>query len=253
MFDLIFSERTTNRLFIGNVDPRAKTILFLIFISAVLIIPAHNLLTLVILGLTLILLISISGLPGSKIVKAILKIYPMIVMMSLFQILTINTGGYLHSGIGILDISMNSWIRISGFQIKTILIVAAGLFLISSTPMNLFLSSMKKLKAPGWIVSVTFFIYHFVFILSHELTRLQIAYQSRYIKLPITKRVIVQARLLAVFLTRIFERNDHLYNALISRGFNGVIPLENHISWKHSDTIIVLSGIIFLIITQLIM
>ena len=55
MFDLIFSEGTIDRLFIGNVDPRAKTILFLSFISAVLIIPTKNFLPLVILKMSSIL------------------------------------------------------------------------------------------------------------------------------------------------------------------------------------------------------
>ena len=173
----------------------------------------------------------------------------MILMMSVFQILTINSGDFLHSSIGFIDISEDSWIRIAGFQIKTVLIVAAGLFLISSTPMKLFLVSMEKLLAPGWIVSIIFFIYHFVFILSNELTRLQIAYKSRYIKLPVIRRLIVQARLLAVFITRIFEKNDLLYRTLISRGFTGIIPLHIKISWKYSDTLLVLSGVTFLILT----
>ena len=253
MFELLFSERTTDRLFIGKIDPRAKIILLLSFISAVLIVPSYHLVPLLILGLILAILIIISGLPGIKIVKSIVKIYPMILMMSIFQVLTITSGEYLYSGVGFFDITEDSWLRISGFQIKTVLIVAAGLFFISSTTMNLFLSSIKKLKAPGWIVSVTFFIYHFVFILSFELRRLQIAYQSRYIKLPILKRLSIQAKLLAVFLTRIFEKNDRLYNALISRGFNGIIPIEIPISWKSSDTILVLTGTTFIIVMPWIM
>jgi cobalt/nickel transport system permease protein len=248
MYDLIFLERTINQLFVGRIDPRAKLILFISFILVVLILPSYNLISLVALGLILALLIFISGLPGSKIVKAILKIYPMILIMSFLQILTIHTGNYLYSGIGILAISEDFWIHIAGFQIKTIVILGASLFLVSSTPMKLFLTSLEKLRAPGWVVAITFFIYHFVFILIQEITRLQIAYQSRYVKLPVMKRVKVRTRILAVFLTRIFERNDRLYNALISRGFNGDIPLHIHLSWKYSDTIVVLTGITFLML-----
>ena len=253
MFDLIFSERITDKLFIGKVDPRAKIILFLMYISVVLLIPSYDLLPLLVLGFTLVLLIIISGSPGFKIGKAIIKIYPMILIISFFQILTIKSGDYLHSGFGFLNITKDSWIGITGFQAKTVLILAAGLFLISSTPMKLFLKSMEKLKMPGWIVTVTFFIYHFVYILSHELTRLQIAYQSRYIKLSIIKKLSVQVKLMAMFLTRIFEKNDRLYNALISRGFNGIISFEIPLSWKFSDTILVLTGITFLILTRTIL
>ena len=182
--------------------------------------------------------------------KAILKIYPMILMISFLQILTINKSNYLFSGISFLTISEENWIQILGFQLKTILILGASLFLVASTPMKLILSSFEKLRAPEWIIATTFFIYHFVFILTHEITRLQIAFQSRYVKLPMLKRVKAQSRLLAVFLTRIFERNDRLYNALISRGFNGAIPLHIQTSWKYSDTLVVISGIILLTITQ---
>lgn len=250
MFDLIFAGRNIDQLFIGKIDPRAKIILFICFIFAVLILPASNLISLVVLGLTLVVLIFIAGLPVPKIAKAILKVYPMILMISVFQLISLRTGNNLSPGTGLFDIHKETWIQIASFQFKTLLILTASLLFISSTPIKLLLGGIKRLKAPGWIVAMTFFVYHFVFILSHELTRLQIAYKSRYIRLPVIKQLTIRARLLAKFLTRIFERNDRLYHALISRGFNGVIPLHVQISWKNSDTMLVISGMTFLMITQ---
>jgi cobalt/nickel transport system permease protein len=250
MFDLIYSELSTEKLFIGKVDPRAKIILFIIYISMVLLIQIQDLLPLLVLGIGLLFLVLISRFPGIKIARALIKIYPMILIISFFQILTLKSGDYLHSGVGFINISQDSWIHIIGFQIKTILIVASGLFLISSTPMKLFLKSFERLKMPGWIVTVTFFVYHFVYILSHELARLQIAYQSRYIRLSFIQRISVQSKLMAMFFIRIFERNDRLYNALVSRGFNGLISFEISISWKSSDTVLVFTGITFLILMQ---
>jgi cobalt/nickel transport system permease protein len=172
----------------------------------------------------------------------------MILIISFFQLLTLKSSDYLHSGMGILQMSWDSWIHLIGFQVKTILIAASGLFLISSTPMRLFLKSFKKLGMPDWIITVTFFIYHFVFILSHELTRLNLAYHSRYIKLSIFKKITMQSKLMAMFFFRIFERNERLYNALMSRGFNGSISFETTLSWRLSDTVFVLSGFTFLFI-----
>jgi hypothetical protein len=54
---------------------------------------------------------------------------------------------------------------------------------------------------------------------------------------------------MAMFLTRVFERNDRLYNALISRGFNGNISFEGNVNWKFTDTMLVISGMSFLILT----
>jgi cobalt/nickel transport system permease protein len=250
MFDLIYSEHTTDESFIGKVDPRAKMILFISFVTMVLLIQIYELIPLLTLGISLFLSILLSRFPGIKIVRALIKIYPMILIISIFQILTLKSGEYLHSGIGIIQMTQESWIHVLGFQIKTILIIASGLFLISSTPMKLFLKSFEKLGMPDWIITVTFFVYHFVYILSHELSRLNLAYQSRYIKLPVIKKISIQSRLMAMFFLRIFERNDRLYNALMSRGFTGSISFETTLSWKSSDTILVLTGFTFLFIMQ---
>jgi cobalt/nickel transport system permease protein len=246
MFDLIYSEHATEKTFLGKVDPRAKIILFIIYISMVLMMKINALIPLLILGVSLLLLIGITRFPGIKIVRALIKIYPMILMISIFQVLTVRSGNYLHSGFGIFQMTEDTWIQIVGFQIKTILIISCGLFLISSTPLKLFLKSFKKFGMPDWIVTVTFFVYHFVFILSHELSRLNLAYQSRYIKLSVFNKISMHSKLMAMFFFRIFERNDRLYNSLMSRGFKGSISFEATLKWRPSDTILVLSGFTYL-------
>lgn len=242
MFDLIYSDHFSEKSIIGKVDPRAKILLFVCYISAVLYIDINTLFPLIILGLGLLVMILLARFPGIKIVRALIKIYPMIFLVSIFQILTKSQGNFLHSGLGFIQFTQDSWVLLLGFQIKTILIVASGLFLISSTPMKLFLKSFEKMGLPGWILTVTFFIYHFVYILSHELSRLSMAYQSRYIKLGIVKKLSIQSKLMAMFFFRLFERSDRLFNALMSRGFNGTISFETSLSWKASDTMLVLSG-----------
>jgi energy-coupling factor transporter transmembrane protein EcfT len=156
MFDLIYSEHTTDKSFIGKVDPRAKMILFASFITMVLLIQINDLIPLLTLGISLLLSILLSRFPGIKIVRALIKIYPMILIISIFQILTLKSGEYLHSGIGIIQMTRESWIHVLGFQIKTILIIASGLFLISSTPMKLFLKSFEKLHSLYIILSISY-------------------------------------------------------------------------------------------------
>jgi cobalt/nickel transport system permease protein len=250
MFDLIYSEHTSEKSIIGKVDPRAKIILFLSFISMVLLTPISQFTPLLLLGIVLFLSIIISRFPAIKILRALIKIYPMILVISLFQLLSLQSGEYLHSGLGFISFSEKSWIYILGFQAKTILVIASGLFLISSTPMKMFLKSFEKIGMPGWIITVTFFVYHFVYILSHELSRLNLAYQSRYIHLSLFRKISIQSKLLAMFFLRIFERNDRLYNALMSRGFNGSISFETKLSWRSYDTVLVLSGISILLLMQ---
>ena len=246
MFDLIYTAHLSDKSFIGKIDPRAKILLFISYISVVIYIDVNTVFPLIFLGIGLLCMIVFSQFPGTKIVRALVKIYPMIFLISIFQLLSMQSGDYLHSGFGFVDLSSDSLMQLLGFQVKSILIISSGLVMISSTPMKLFLKSFEKLGMPNWILTVAFFIYHFVYILSHELSRLNLAYQSRYIKLTLVRKLVIHSKLMAMLFLRIFERNDRLYNSLMSRGFNGSISFDTSLSWKFTDSILILSGFAFL-------
>jgi cobalt/nickel transport system permease protein len=252
MFDLIFTKKAINHQCIGRIDPRAKFILFLIFCVILFTSSINQPVLLAVLAIILLTVIFTAGLPYAQILRTISKIYPMIFIISLVQWVSFTSGGLqTYSGIGSWDINASEWLRILEFQIRSLYIVAAGLIFVTSTPFTHLIKSLEKLKVPDWVVAVTFFIYRFVYILSHELHRLHIAFQSRYIKLPLASKLIMMGRLSAVFMTRIFERNERLYQALISRGFSGNFSIDIPLAWRWSDSLLLVAGVAFLLITHI--
>lgn len=252
MYELLFSQNTNIHLFISRVDPRAKLLILLLFIVSVLILSVSDPVKYLILVVLLLMVILTSGLNTRPIVKGLIKIYPFILFVSFFQLLSGSESEQAYSGISFFSQNKEIWRIILVFQIETMMILASGIIFITSTPFVLLLKSLDRMRLPAWIVSVIFFSYRFVYILSHELYRLQIAYQSRYIYLPWRHRIPYQLKLMSSYLVRVFERNDQLYNALRSRGFSGTLFFEMPLSWKKTDSLIaVFASFLFIILNMI--
>jgi cobalt/nickel transport system permease protein len=170
----------------------------------------------------------------------------MILFISLIQLFVSFSSDKIYSEIELLGVSNETIIRVVEFQFHSICIVIGTLIFIMSTPFMLAFKSLEKMKLPSWITTVIFFVYRLLFILAQELNRLFIAYRSRYTNLSLVKKVIVLSKISAVYLTRIFERNDRLYHALVSRGFTGTLSLDIPLAWRRSDTLLLLFGSVLL-------
>ena len=128
------------------------------------------------------------------------------------------------------------------FQLKSVTILLAGLIFVVSTPHSMLLKSLQKMHLPDKTVAILFFIFRFIFLLSHELHRILLAFKSRYIKLPLLKRVSVYSNLISIYFIRIFDRNEHLFKVLISRGFQGKVYSSLTLDWTMNDTLILMTG-----------
>lgn len=245
MFDLLFAETNSSPKLTYHIDPRVKLAILICFIVVLLSTSIYYPLRLIILALVPLPLLLFSDMPLSKFARLLAKIYPMILLISMFQLIVPVSQSQIYSGFG-LDISNSNLLSVLEFQLHTLLTFTATILFVITTPFIRFLKSLEKLKLPAWIISTVFFIYRFVYILSHELNRMYIAYNSRYIKLSVIDRFRVQAKLFIVFITRIFERNDQLYHALISRGFNGSLSFNVPLRWRISDTLILISALLLL-------
>ena len=243
---LIFIEQIPRNRFIGQIDPRVKIILLILFVAVLLstsVVQPFRIITLV--SILLFIILS-ANLPITKIIMLTVKIYPMILFISLFQIFAAFLSDKIYSDSGLLGVSNETIIRVVEFQFHSICIVIGTLIFITSTPFMHALKSLEKMKLPSWIITVIFFVYRFLFILTQELNRLFIAYRSRQFRLSLIKKVIILSKISTVILTRIFERNERLYLALVSRGFSGTLSLNSPLAWHQSDTLLLLGGSILL-------
>ncbi len=243
MFDLILSISKYQDKLIVKTDPRVKLILMILFITVMLI--SKNIYQIIVLSVLICSLVVGSRLPVIPIIKNILKIYPIIIIVSLFQLISQIGGENLYS-IEVLRIGNIDWTKLFVFQLKSVAILMAGLIFVVSTPHSLLLMSLQKMHVPDRAIAILFFIFRFIFLLSHELDRIYLAFKSRYIKLPLLKRLSVYSNLISIYFMRIFDRNEHLFKVLVSRGFQGKVYCAHTLDWTINDSWILMTGGSFL-------
>lgn len=221
-----------------KLDPRVHLFFWILFIAAVLM---HNPFKVEILsGLLLILTVYyyFSDMRLQKFLRRIITIYPMIFFVSVLLPFT----DIAHSAETVVTV-WNIKIYSSGLEnfvtinIKMVLIYSVTLLVSRSAGIFRFLKSLEILKLPGWIIAILTYMHQLFFLLKAEMSRIQTAFSSRYNYLPFFKRVKIISGIMIVYLTRIIERSDRTYLAMISKGFNGKMPNGKNIRWTWRDSV----------------
>ena len=144
-------------------------------------------------------------------------------------------------GRSLLTIPLGNWTlhiyqpgleRFISIALKSWLSVQAAIVLASSTPFPQLLLAMRAIRIPRLMVAIVGLMWRYLFILADEVLRLTRARASRSgqaddPKLKPGGSVIWRARIAggmagSLFL-RAFERSDRIYNAMLSRGYDGEV------------------------------
>jgi len=243
---MIHNLKIKNDSFLVRLDPRSKIIFTALYVINVLIVSPPNLPGLFLILLILISMIFSSGNMVSFYVRKVLKLYPMIFFTTfLLPFSSIIINDRVLFNIGQISIYESGIFRFLDFNIKSILILTSTIILTSTTPYSLLLKCLENMKMPHWLISVLTILFRFIFLLSSEMERMQLAYKSRYIQMPYLKKIKNYGQMLAVYANRVIERNDRTFQAMISRGFSGEIHIMTVLTWKLNDSLIIITGLIF--------
>lgn len=103
--------------------------------------------------------------------------------------------------------------------------VATIVLLTSTTDFMTLTRALKKIKVPGFFVSIIFTTYRYVFLTLHEVYSLLLAKESRTFK---RKRTLNAGTLrflgntFASLFVRAYERSERVYLAMVARGYAGM-------------------------------
>jgi len=103
--------------------------------------------------------------------------------------------------------------------------VATIVLLTSTTDFTTLTRALKKIKVPGFFISIIFTTYRYVFLTLHEVYSLLLAKESRTFR---RKRTLNAGTLrflgnvFASLFVRAYERSERVYLAMVARGYNGI-------------------------------
>jgi cobalt/nickel transport system permease protein len=229
---------------VHQFDPRFKLTMMVLFILVVLLIPARQgQLFLYYICIPIFLALA-SKISIFHFLSKILKIYPMILIISIF-IPFFSSGNDLLFQWGFLKVYKNGLEKFFMINVKSFLAIAMSVVLTTTTDMSRLLRGMEKLKIPPITISILAFMYRYIFLLVDEVEKMIMAFQSRYLKLSFLQRIKIFSQIIGILFIRTYERGERIYLAMESRGFRGKIHILNDLEWNGKDSIFM---VIFLIL-----
>ncbi len=250
MISTLMERKTVKLAILTRLDPRSKILFTFLYIFSVLMLKPDHISLFLLFVIILAVMIFFSGFPALYFIHKILRIYPMIFLITF--LLPFNSDGIKQDVLFTVEnisIYKSGLIRFIDFNLKYILIILSTLILTGSTPFNQLVKGLEFIKLPNWFLSVLFFMFRLIYHLAEEMEKMHIAYQSRYISLPYYIKIKTLAKMVGVYFIRIIERSERTYFTMISRGFSGQFPSISKLNWQLNDTILVSIGFIFTITT----
>ena len=129
--------------------------------------------------------------------------------------------------------------------------VSLGIVLTATTTNIEIIYGLQKLKLPSIIIAIMSFSIRYIDVFIDEFKRVKISMQSHgYIEKGI-KNLIPIAYASGAMLIRGYERGERVYLSMVSRGFNGVIELQERQYMKSNYLLCLAISSVFVLILDL--
>ena len=169
------------------------------------------------------LLIQISGLPLRHVLR-FMK-WPFIFLLPLLVILPITTDGETLLSYHFLTLSRQGLHLGLLFMIRGIAAALLALIMAGTAPFNMNINALKSLGVPGPLTQIFLFAYRYIFLLNEDLQTMRRSLASKGFEIRSSVRSArIMAMAVAMLLIRSYERSEDVFNAMLSRGYQGRLP-----------------------------
>jgi cobalt/nickel transport system permease protein len=249
--DLSLEHTSSKDSALADLDPRSKIFSALLLIVTILSLTIHTPSQILVLSIFLLILIIGSQKPVRLYGKAILRILPMVLVLTIilpFKSYSVSENP-LHDW-QYLSLYESGLERFLIINIKLLLVVSVSLIFLYTTSLSKILQGLEAFRLPAWLTAVLYYMVYFIYLLKEELFRQYLSYKSRYIQLPLRQKVRIISRMVAVYFIRIIERSERNTLAMISRGFTGRVFTQRSLHWRTSDSVFMFGVILFIVIMK---
>lgn len=218
---------------IHQLDPRVKLVLTLAFIFTTALTPVGAWPVYILLLAIIVSIILLSNLGLGYVWGRAILAFPFV--LAAVPIIFTAPEPYLAEiplGQWTLTISATGLERFLSIAFKSWISVQAAIVLAASTPFPNLLIAMRAIRIPRLLVSIFSLMWRYLFILADEVLRLNRARAARSGQAEgstaktggsLVWRARVTGGMAGNLFLRAFERSDRIYNAMLSRGYDGEI------------------------------
>lgn len=201
---------------VHRLDARIKVLTTAAFIVAVMSFPRYEVLALMPFFLYPVTLMAAGSIPPGCVLRKMLIAAPFALAVGIFNPLldrhTVVT-------IGSHDIS-GGWLSFASIAIRFVLTVSAALTLVACTGIHRLGAGMVRMGLPRVFAVQLQFLYRYLFVISGDALRMMRAVEMRSPRRS-AMRLHTYASLAGHLLLRSMDRAQRVYQAMVSRGYEG--------------------------------
>lgn len=215
---------------IHRLDPRAKLLVAVFFIFAVVSHDRYAISALIPFFIYPAAIIGLANLPVGYLLRKLLVVSPFVIFIGIFnpfidREIMVNLGPLAISG---------GWISFGSLLLRFTLTVGAAMLLIATTGFPVICVALDKLGAPRILTTQLLMLYRYLFVLVEEGIRMIRAHALRSFNRPRPNyRVFLQ--LLGNLLIRTIDRADRIHMAMLSRAFSGEIKVIRPLAFGRAE------------------
>lgn len=230
---------------VHGIDPRAKWVLTIAFLIAMLSVPLMQLSVLILFFLYPILMCLLAGIGYGKLFIRSLIILPFVLLIGIFNPMIDRQVVFSMEGVRITA----GWISFCSIVIRGLLSVQTVFILVYTTGFYSICLGMQRLRIPQLFTNQVLFVYRYLFVLLQEALSMQQARDSRSFG-----RRSYPLRMWGIFvgqlLLRTVDRAKRIHNAMLARGYVGRIEGISQLTWRKRDTLFLLVGVLFVVLLR---
>ncbi len=243
-FNLGYIDRLSYKnTIIHNLDPRGKVVVSLIFIITVVSYGKYEVSALLPYFLFPVLFMTLGEVPVSFLLRRVVIVSPFAILIGLFNPFFDRTTAVYLFGLP-LSKGMLSFFSI---MLRFTLTISILILLIATTSFSGICYALRKFRVPELFINQLLFLYRFIFILVEEAMRMVRARDMRsFGKKGGELKYFVN--MVGTLLVRAIERAERVYHAMLSRGFNGIMPYRRKVNFSGKDFIFIVLSLLLLYI-----
>lgn len=232
---------------VHRLDPRIKLITTLLFIVIVTSFGKYEISGLIPLAFFPFALILLGNLPWQQLLKRLLLVSPFVIFVGILNPLfdqtpLIRVSAFMLTG---------GWISFISLTLRLALTVTAALILVATTGIDAICTALLRLGVPKVMVIQVLFMYRYLHVLIDEFIRITQAYSLRSFHGE-GLRFRVWGSLIGQLLMRTIERAQHIYQAMLCRGFDGEIHMLRPAKITLAETVYITGWAAFFLIARFI-
>lgn len=220
---------------IHRLDPRAKVLVTLVYIVAVVSFGKYELSALFPFFIFPAAMIAMGGLPALFIARKVALVLPFALLIGIFNPLFDRD---ILVTVGPLAIS-GGWVSCASILARAALTVSAAFILLTVTGFPAICAALERLGMPRTFAVQLMFLYRYIFVLIEEGKRVSLARNLRtFGRRGLELKTF--GSLVGHLLLRTWERADRIHRSMLARGFSGEFHVRREFRFGTGEAVFLL-------------